>query len=134
MMEKMEALGGFSDEYLDHRRRPTCDITVSTDLTPDQRAHEFANVTSPEEDWGVAPFFVIASDPHKSWKKVMIVNRSNDLATFRSITEDPDYMPKKVLRPGASWWLDNSMMDANVQQMRCFLKYLQIYVRSKLDG
>jgi len=130
MMEQMQSLGGFSDDYLDHRRRPTCDALVSTDLTPDKRANELASVTSSEEDWGDDPFFVIASDSHKSWKKVMIIDRDNDLATFRSITEDLDYMPKKVLRSGACWWLDNSMMDANVQQMRHFLNHLRNYLNS----
>lgn len=134
MMEDMKASGGMADEYLDWRGTNTCEALVSTELLPAERAREFAAVTSSDEDWGDDPFFVIASDPHRNWKKVMIVNRANDLATFRSITEDRDYMPKKVLRSGASWWLDNSMMDANVQQMRCFIEYLRRHVSARLKG
>lgn len=37
-----------------------------------------------------------------------------------SITQDDSYMPKKVLRKGSLWYLDNSMTDASVQQMRVF--------------
>ena len=61
----------------------------------------------------------------------MIVNTDTDTATFRSITENPDYMPKKVLRPGGGWWLDNSMMDANVQQMMKFCTNLRDFLERK---
>ncbi len=37
-------------------------------------------------------------------------------------------MPKKVLRPGEGWWLDNSMMDANVQQTRAIYAHLRDYL------
>lgn len=68
---------------------------------------------------------MVNSDPNDDWKKVMIVNTDTGTATFRSITKDPGYMPKKELRPGADWWLDNSMMDANVQQMKAFYSNLR---------
>ena len=38
---------------------------------------------------------MITSDPNSHWKKVLIVNTDIDIATFRSITGNPDYMPKK---------------------------------------
>lgn len=131
MIRQMEALGGLDEQYFDHGGGPKLETLVSTELTPDQRAEEFAKLTSPDEDWGENPFFVIASDPHESWKKAMIIKRESDAATFRSTTEDPDYMPRKVLRPDQGWWLDNSMMDANVQQMTEFYRHLEAYVRAQ---
>ena len=98
---------------------------VSTRMTPAERKRELANFTGPEENWGSDPFFVVNSDPNDDWKKVLIVNTDTGTATFRSITENPGYSPKKVLRPGADWWLDNSMMDANVQQMKAFYSNLR---------
>jgi hypothetical protein len=40
-------------------------------------------------------------------------------------------MPRKVLRPDQDWWLDNSVMDANVQQMTEFYRHLEAYVRAQ---
>ena len=131
MIEEMESLGGLDEKYFDHRRRPRFETLISGEMTPTQRAEALAKVTGPEEDWGPDPFVVITFDPNDSWKKVMIVDTSTDTATFRSITEDADYMPKKVLRPGEGWWLDNSMMDANVQQTRAFYSNLRDYLARK---
>ncbi len=83
-----------------------------------------AQLTGSDEDWGSNPFL------NPEVKKVMIVNTDTDTVTFRSITKHPDYMPKKVLRPGDGWWLDNSMMDANVQQMTKFHTNLRDYLES----
>ena len=130
MIRQMDALGGLGDRYLDPRGAPRFATMVSTQLSSEQRAKELAMLTAPDEDWGEDPFFVIAFDPHPSWKKVMIINRESHTATFRSITEDSDYMPRKVLRPNEGWWLDNSMMDANVQQMAAFQKYLSEYLQA----
>jgi hypothetical protein len=74
---------------------------------------------------------VINFDPNDRWKKVLIVDTDTDIATFRSITEHPHYMPKKALRAGEGWWLDNSMMDANVQQMRAFCLNLKDYLATR---
>lgn len=79
-----------------------------------------------DSDWGQNPYFAIASDPNDNWRKVLIANRKTGIVTFRSITQDGSYMPKKVLRQGSSWYLDNSMMDANVQQMRAFRQQLSV--------
>ena len=124
MMEELESKGALSQEYLDRRAGFVCNTLVSTRMTPAERKRELANFTGPEENWGSDPFFVVNSDPNDDWKKVLIVNTDTGTATFRSITKDPGYMPKKVLRTEADWWLDNSMMDANVQQMKAFYSNL----------
>ncbi len=131
MMQQMAEQGGFDEAYFDHRRRPDFETIVSTGMSPTEKQEWLERITGPDEDWGSDPYFVITFDPNENWKKVMIVNTDDDTATFRSITEDPEYMPKKVLRPGADWWLDNSMMDANVQQMSPFLTNLEEYFESR---
>ena len=128
MVDEMEGLGGLDEEYFDQRRRPSFETLVSSEMSDAEKADALEGITGPDEDWGAAPFFVINFDPNDKWKKVLIINTDNDVATFRSITEDPDYMPRKVLRPDADWWLDNSMMDANVQQMRAFHLQLRNYL------
>ena len=131
MMEEMESRGAMGQKYLDRRAgSDDCDTRVSTKMIPEEKEHELAIFTNPEEDWGSDPFFVVNSDPNDNWKKVLIVNTETGVATFRSITKNPDYMPKKELRPGADWWLDNSMMDANVQQTKAFYSNLRDLLRS----
>jgi hypothetical protein len=127
MIRQMKALGGLDENYFDIRRRPCFTTLVSTELAAGRRVAEYENLTAPDEDWGEDPFFVVAFDPHESWKKAVIVHPQTGVATFRSITSDPSYSPKKVLRPGEGWWLDNSMMDANVQQMLEFSKHLEMW-------
>jgi len=131
MIDDLEASGGMHQQYFDRRSKSEIEPTVSIELAPQQRTEAFAKVTGPKEDWGNDPFFVITLDPNRNWKKVLIVNTVSGSATFRSITEDPDYMPKKVLRAGAGWWLDNSMMDASVQQMKVFQIHLRQYLVSR---
>ena len=104
----------------DRRTRFVCKTLVSTKMDPEERKRELANFTFLDEDWGPTPFFVVNSDPNDNWKKILVVNTDTGIATFRSITKDLDYRPRKQLRPGADWWLDNSMMDANVQQTKAF--------------
>ena len=93
-------------KHLDHRAGFVCDTLVSTGMTPEEKRCQLTGFTGSEEDWGPDPFFVVNSDPSDKWKKVLIVNTDTGTATFRSITEDPCYRPKKVLRPGGDWWLD----------------------------
>ena len=131
MIEEMQAKGGLDEKYFDRRRRPTFETLVSTAMTAAEKAEALASVTGPNEKWGPKPFLVINFDPNDKWKKVLIVDTDTDTATFRSITERPDYKPKKVLRPDQGWWLDNSMMDANVQQMIAFYSNLRDYLASK---
>lgn len=130
MIEEMAALGGLDEEYFDTRKRPDFESIVSLNMSATERAKALTTVTGPDEDWGPDPFFVICYDPHADWKKVLIIDTRTNAATFRSITEKADYMPRKVLRPGAGWWLDNSMMDANVQQLRIFHSALKHYLAS----
>ena len=127
----METRGGLDEKYFDLRRRPNFESVVSSKISLEEREAALSKITGPDEDWGASPFFAIASDPNGQWKKVLIVNTDNGVATFRSITENAEYMPKKVLRPAEGWWLDNSMMDANVQQMRVFYSNLQACLKSK---
>ena len=126
MLLEMEAKGALFEEYFDHRRRPDCSIVTSSYLATDARAARLRSITLDQEDWPAHSFFVIAEDPHADWKKVLIVNPENGLATFRSITKNAEYKPRKVMRPDSVWVLDNSMMDANVQQMRAFRDALKI--------
>jgi hypothetical protein len=128
MLEEMEQLGGLGDEYHDTRRRPSFEAIVSTELAAQDRKERLDGITGTDENWGEDPLFVIAEDPNDLWKKVMIVGQDGT-ATFRSITRNPEYMPKKVIRQGVDWWLDNSMMDANVQQMRAFYTQLKLLVK-----
>lgn len=130
MIEEMATFGGLDDEYFDTRRRPDFEPIVSSNISAAERAKALATVTGPNEDWGPDPYFVICYDPHADWKKVLIINTRTNTATFRSVTEKADYMPRKVLRPGAGWWLDNSMMDANVQQIRAFREALIAYLNA----
>jgi hypothetical protein len=131
MIQEMNAWGGLDEKYFDPRPFELKAL-VSTEMTLGESAEELARLTGPDEDWGSDPFFVIISDPNDKWKKIMIVDSDTDTATFRSITEDPDYKPKTALRPGDGWWLDNSMMDANVQQTRAFYSNLRDYLVRQL--
>lgn len=127
MIVEIGSRGGLSRRFFDHRGPPSPDALVSSEMTAAEKTERLCRITSPAEDWGISPFFVIVSDPSDQWKKVLIIDTETDAATFRSITESPDYKPKKVLRPNVTWWLDNSMMDANVQQMRVFHQQIQNY-------
>ena len=64
--------------------------------------------------------------------RAMIVNTKDGIVTFRSVTEDPDYRPNKKLPTDTDWWLDNSMADVNVRQMRQFLRHLAEHSRALL--
>lgn len=128
MMREMEALGGLDSRYFSTRGAWEVNTLVSNKMSREQRVKALESITGTDEDWGHDPFFVIVGDYNSRWQKVMIVNTQTNVATFRSITTDPEYMPKKVLRPDSGWWLDNSMMDADVQQTREFYAYLKEYL------
>lgn len=126
LLDELASKGGLDEQYFD-RRRPGFSAEnplVSDNMTAAEKAEWAARIFAEEEDWGQDPYFVIASDPNDNWRKVLIANRETGVVTFRSITQDDGYMPKKVLRQGSSWYLDNSMMDASVQQMRVFKQHL----------
>ena len=126
MIDEMESLGGLGEEYFD--QRSSFEIRISEKMTASETTDAFEGITGPDEDWGADPFFVINSDPDDQWQKVLIINTENNIATFRSITRNPGYMQKKVLRAKADWWLVNSMMDVGVQQMRVFQAQLKNYL------
>lgn len=124
MILEMEKRGGLKDEYLDPRPYSNFETIVSSEITTADKAEWLRLLTAPDEDWGFDPFFVVVSDPNENWRKAMIVNADNGVSTFRSVTRDPSYRPHKELRTDTEWRLDNSMLDANVQQMRQFLRHL----------
>ncbi len=124
MYSKLEALGGLGEEYRDERS-PGFKVTVSDDLTTHDRDAMLREITLTDEDWGDATFFAVLNDPNDQWRKVLIVNRLTGNATFRSTTTNESYMPRKTMRPGSRWFLDNSMQDVNVQQARAMLTELQ---------
>lgn len=128
MIDEIEAKGGLDERYFDLRAGFCLKTLVSTEMSSAEKADKLAELTGPDEDWGADPFFVINSDPNDDWRKVLIVNRDSRMATFRSLTRDPDYKPRRELRRGSGWWLDNSMMDANVQQTRAFRARLNEYL------
>jgi hypothetical protein len=125
MLSKLEQMGGLDDKYADLERRPEFQVTVSNDVNTAQRAALLSEITMPDESWGENPFFVVLNDPRESWRKILLVNRETGMATFRSTTTDESYMPRKTLRPGARWYLDNSMQDTNVQQAKVLLSELK---------
>ena len=129
LLNQMEAQGGLDEKYFDETFKPDFDVIVSNDLDKDQILEHLTGMTSVDEDWGDNPFFVIAGDPHQSWQKVMLLDTDSHGLTFRSITTDSSYKQRKVLREGDGWYLDNSMLDANVQQMRVFYKHLQQFIK-----
>lgn len=116
MYSKLESLGGLGEEYRDERS-PGFKVTVSDDLTTQDRAAMLREITLADEDWGEDPFFAVLNDPNDQWRKILIVSRTGK-ATFRSTTTNEAYMPRKTMRPHSRWFLDNSMQDVNVQQAR----------------
>lgn len=128
LMHEIQSEGAFKDQYRDARDESDLTGTVSTKLDPEERDTLLEEITHADEDWGNDPFFVIVDDPHEDWRKVMIVNRETNELTFRSVTKNATYRPRKELHPGHEWQLDNTMMDANIQQMRHFLRELETFL------
>lgn len=124
MMQDAEKRGGLKDEYLDPRPYSNFETIVSSETAAADKAEWLRLLTAPGEDWGSDPFFAVVSDPDENWRKAMIVNADNGMSTFRGLTKDPDHPVTKKLRADTEWRLDNSMPDANVQQMRQFLRHL----------
>jgi hypothetical protein len=46
MLQEIEEMGGLHDQYEDTRRRPDFEVTVSTELAPDERAAQLEGVTA----------------------------------------------------------------------------------------
>jgi hypothetical protein len=125
LLESLVTKGGLNAEHNDLRRSDYHPSIVASDDTG--AVGFFEQITMIDEDWGEDPLFVVLDDPSENWRKIMIVNRQTGLATFRSTTTDIDYKPRKELRLGSSWYLDNSMPDVNVQQAQVFLDHLRTW-------
>lgn len=125
MFSKLDQLGGLDEKYIDLERNPAFEVTVSDDVNTTRRSALLKEITMFDESWGEDPFFVVLNDPRESWRKILLVNRETGMATFRSTTTDGNYMPRKTLRSGATWYLDNSMQDTNIQQARVMLQELR---------
>jgi len=124
MYSRLDLLGAFGDEFRD-QRSPGFQVTVSDDLSTNDRGAMLQEITLSGEDWGSDPFFAVLNDPNDYWRKILIVNRKTGIATFRSTTTDASYMPRKTMRPNSRWFLDNSMQDVNVQQARALFAELR---------
>ena len=127
IIQIIDSEGGLAEQYDDRRRDGEFDVMISSTMSVDEKNKALTDITGVGEKWGSDPFFVITSHPKQARKKILLINTDNNLATFRSITKDANYMPKETLREGASWWLDNYMMDASVQEMRAFYRSLEGY-------
>ena len=127
MLSEIKTKGGFSKQFLDTRRRPNFSTVVSTHLSEADFKTALASITGDDEHWDNNTFFVITKDPDGCWKKAMLVSGSGE-TTFRSITTDQAYKPRKSIRKDSTWWLDNSMMDANIQQMNTFHAHLKLHL------
>jgi len=123
MLEHAEGNDWLVDENLDLRQRPECDVSDSRDLNRIDSEELFASIVVAGESFETPDYFVVCTDSHESWRKVMIVN--NDRVTFRGLTTNPEYGMLKHLDNGTDWNLDNSMQDINVQQARAFLEALR---------
>ena len=129
LLEDLNQQGGLGEEYLDIRPG---NANIKVIINPDTQEtdpsfyhKQCRSIFAPDEYWGSSPKVVALSDTNSDWKKVMIVNNENLDCTFRSLTKNSTYMPKKGLEKSNEWWLDNAMMDANVQQMRIFHEELK---------
>lgn len=130
LLSGLDAKGGLDPQYDDLARRPDFVVKALDGLgEPEQRAL-LDQSTLEGEDWGNDPILVALGDPNDDWRKIMIINRETAAATFRSTTRNATYMPRKTLRAGSEWYLDNSMQDTNVQQARYFLEQLRVIVPS----
>ncbi|MEX2481234.1 MAG: hypothetical protein WD928_10265 [Gammaproteobacteria bacterium] len=127
MIQLMEGRGGLSAEFDDHRASSQVDVAVSLQLTQVEKQAVLEEITGLDEDWGPDPFFVVTSHRDNAWKKALLINPRDNSATFRSLTSDRRCTPKKALREGTGWWLDNAMTDVSVQDMRVFYEFLAVY-------
>lgn len=122
MLEEMEELGGFDEAYHEEPRAPQ-HVYRSADLGPDERRRRMDEITRPDETWSPDARFVFTEGG--MWRKIMIVESTKNLVTFRSTTTDPSYGMRIHLRDGVEWALDNAMQDTHTWQGRLFLEELR---------
>ena len=133
LINDLEEQGGLEEAYQDKRKGSE---KIKLLISPEIKKKETSSynvlcnsVMGNNEDWGSSPHIVALTDTEKDWRKVMIVNNENMNCTFRSLTKNSSYMPKKELGNKNEWWLDNAMMDANVQQMKMFRDHLREIIK-----
>lgn len=124
LIEALKNQGGLDDAFLDSRKLGDYEIICSDELEHLEKVKKLNEITGDSEKWDENAFFVIISDPNPNWQKILIADKDQSLVTFRSLTKDRNYMPKTILRGNSEWWLDNSMLDANVQQFKIFYDQL----------
>lgn len=78
-----------------------------------------------EIDWGVDPLFLVANEPGERWRKVLIVDTTRSVLSFRSCTSEETYALRVRNPSSATWYLDNSMQDAGTAITRRFLEFLR---------
>lgn len=136
MMEEMEDRGGMGDAYLlDPRGDRLSVIYRSSDPDVDS-LRILEETTMPSESWDESDWLVWEdrpdpSDPPVRWRKCLLVDPSTGVATLRSTTTSQWYKPRKELRSGSTWVLDNSMPDLSVEQARVMLGFLREALNSR---
>lgn len=78
-----------------------------------------------EIDWGDDPLFLVAEEPGERWRKVLIVDTTRTIVTFRSCTTEAGYALKLRNPSSATWYMDNSMQDAGTAITRRFLELMR---------
>ena len=134
LIESLKDQGGLDDAFLDARKLGDYEFVCSDELKPLEKIKKLSEITGDNETWDEKSFFVIISDPNPNWQKILIADANHSLVTFRSLTRDGNYMPKTILRGNSEWWLDNSMLDANVQQFKIFYDHLLKLQEATIEG
>jgi hypothetical protein len=67
----------------------------------------------------------MAAEPAERWRKVLIVDTTRTIATFRSCTTEDSYALKVRNPSSTTWYMDNSMQDAGTAITRRFLAFLR---------
>lgn len=117
---------GYDDPGTRHGGTENYPVADSRALSSVGRRYSLDEITFDDEDWGLAPVFVIAETPDGKWRKIMIVNTERNVCTFRSMTTDGGYGMKGARRRIGRWFLDRSMQDASAAVMRQFLAVLRV--------
>jgi hypothetical protein len=119
MMSKAEKEGLFSD--FDNSNATIVDTNIYSSLS------EIATVTLEEsfdDEWRDSTA-IICMQKCGNWRKVMLINKTLDKVTFRSITKAPDYLFCSSMHTSDGWRLDRSMLDAHPTAFIEWLKYLK---------
>ena len=129
-LEESERRGMLGEEYDDPQTRHGGSDNTPYDsrvLTNGRRSDEFMLITTDDEraNWGRSPVFYILEVPDRTWRKILIVDSSQECCTFRSTTTDARYGMKESRGMPSPWLMDRSMQDASAAMMRQFLQVLR---------